>query len=137
VWQPPREGAQRVSSVSPSKENPLGVELEETGGAHVMRFHSAKILSEHTVSEFGTRLLDAIQKIPDPPRLIVSFAGVHFLSSAAVGKLILVLRKIKERGGELKLCDLAPTTLDVFKVTRLLDYFSIHPDLSSALASTW
>jgi anti-sigma B factor antagonist len=124
-----------VSSVSPSKENPLGVELKEKGGAHVMRFHSAKILSETTVTEFGTRLLDAIEKIPDPLRLVVSFAGVYFLSSAGVGKLVLIQRKVKARGGELRLCDLAPTTFEVFKVARLHDFFSIYSDVSSALAS--
>jgi anti-sigma B factor antagonist len=131
----PQEGAQRVASVSPSKENPLGFERQEMGGAQVMRFHAAKILSEQTVSEFGNRLLDVIQEVPDPPRLVVSFAGVYFLSSAGVGKLVLIQRKVKERGGELKLCDLAPTTLEVFKVARLQDYFSIYTDVNSALAS--
>ena len=51
------------------------------------------------------------------------------------GKLILLHRKIKERGGELKLCEIHPTTYDIFRVAHLHDYFDIRTDLNSALAS--
>lgn len=124
-----------MSSQTPSTENPLGVDCQSVNGVQVLRFHNAKILSEHSVSELGNRLLDCLQTTPDPPRMVVSFAGVSFLSSAGVGKLILVQRKIKERGGELKLCDLGPSALDVFKVAHLQDYFAIHTDLNGALSS--
>jgi len=74
-----------------------------------------------------------IDSAPQPPRLIISFEGVSFLSSAALGKLIMVNRRIKERGGELKLCTLAPTTLEVFRVAHLDDYFHIDRDLDTAV----
>jgi anti-anti-sigma factor len=116
-------------------DNFLGVETENILGVTVLRFHNAKILSDRSVFEMGDRLLACLESIEDPPRVAISFKGVNFLSSAGIGKLILVLRKIKERGGELMLCDLDPATLDVFRVAHLLDFFKIYPDLDAALAS--
>jgi anti-sigma B factor antagonist len=114
-------------------ENPLGIESQQVNNALVVRFHNAKILNERSLNEMGNRLMACVEAAPQPPRLAICFDGVNFLSSAALGKLIMVHRKVKERGGELKLCNLSPPTLEVFRVAHLDDYFHIHPDLNSAL----
>jgi anti-anti-sigma factor len=124
-----------MSLPSSSIDNPLGFEAQSLNGVQILRFHNAKILSEQSVNELGNRLLGSLDLCASPPRMAVSFNGISFLSSAAIGKLILLQRKIKERGGELKLCDLNSSTLDVFRVAHLSDYFDIRPDLNSALST--
>jgi anti-sigma B factor antagonist len=124
-----------VSLPSASTDNPLGFEEQLVNGVRVLRFHNARILSEQSVNELGKRLLSSLEACEDPPRMTISFGGVQFLSSAAIGKLILVQRKVKERAGELKLCDMNSSTLDIFRVAHLADYFDIRPDLNSALST--
>jgi anti-sigma B factor antagonist len=123
-----------VTPTTNPPDNPLGVEVQEHDGVRVVRFHGAKILNDRSVHEMGSRLLDAIEQA-GVPRLIVCFDGVNFLSSSAIGKLVTVSRKVKERGGDLRLCNLSPATFEVFRVAHLDDYFHIHPDLNSALGA--
>ncbi|HEV3162854.1 MAG TPA: STAS domain-containing protein [Isosphaeraceae bacterium] len=120
---------------SHTEDNPLGVETQEVNGVHVFRFHNAKILSDHSVQEMGNRLLTCLATISDPPHLAISFEGVQFFSSAAIGKLIMIQRKVKERSGELLLFDVNATTQDAFRVAHLQDYFKFYPDLPAALAA--
>ncbi len=115
-------------------ENPLGIEMERVNDVHVLRFHNAKILNERSVNEMGSRLLACIASSEGPPKIVIRFDSVSFLSSMAIGKLVMVQRKVKERGGELRLCDLKPSTLDIFRVSHLIDYFQIYPDPETALA---
>jgi len=124
-----------MSAPTPPTDNPLGIETSQVNGVQVLRFRNAKILSEQSVRELGDRLMACIDAIPGSPRVAISFDGVNFLSSAGIGKLILLHRKIKERGGELKLCEIHPSTFDIFRVAHLHDYFDIRTDLNSALAS--
>lgn len=116
-------------------DNPLGWERQDVQGISVFRFHNARILSDRSVQELGDRFTAFLSSLDGPPRVVISFQGVTFLSSAALGKLILLQRKVKERGGELKLCDIHPPNLEVFRVAHLNDYFMIYPDLNSALGA--
>ena len=124
-----------MSLPTASTDNPLGFEAQPVNGVQVLRFHQAKILNEQSVSELGNRLFSSLEACGSPPRMAICFGGVSFLSSAAIGKLVFLRRKIKERGGELKLCDLSSSTLDIFRVRALSDYFDIRPDLDSALST--
>ncbi len=126
-------GAPIVPDPTQPSENPLGIVMEQVEDVHVLRFHNAKILNERSVNEMGNRLLDCVSSSEGPPKIVVRFDSVSFLSSMAVGKLVMVQRKVKERGGELKLCDLKPSTLDIFRASRLIDYFEIYPDSETAM----
>jgi anti-anti-sigma factor len=124
-----------VNAPALPSENGLGIESRQVDGVEVVQFHNAKILSENSVRELGDRMMATVDGLPDPPRLAINFDGVNFLSSAAIGKLILVQRKLKSRSGALRLCGLSPTSYDVFRVANLHDYFAISPDVPSAVSS--
>ena len=68
-------------------------------------------------------------------RLVLDFTGVKYLSSAALGKLITLRRKVDQLGGRLKLCEIASETMDVFRIAKLDDYFDICRDQRTALES--
>lgn len=116
-------------------DNPLGIETRQVDGVEVVQFHNAKILSASSVRELGERVMARVDNLADPPRMAIDFDGVNFLSSAAIGKLILVQRKLKARAGKLRLCGLSPASYDVFRVANLHDYFSICTDVPSAVSS--
>jgi anti-anti-sigma factor len=124
-----------VTWSTPPAENTLGIETERIDGVEVLRFQNAKILSDKSVQEMGDRLLACLDTLDDPPRLAISFESVTFLSSAGIGKLIYLHRKVKERGGELLLCDMNRNTEDVFRMAHLADFFRIYPNVGAALAA--
>jgi anti-anti-sigma factor len=65
--------------------------------------------------------------------MILDFGNVRFLSSAVLGLLIRVSKRIYERDGRLKLCNINPKIYEVFKITRLTKTFDIYKDVDSAL----
>ena len=75
-----------------------------TGVTHV-EFIDRNILDEANIQLIGEeigRLIEAEGK----PKLLISFANVDHLSSAALGTLITINNKIKSRGGQLRLADI-------------------------------
>jgi anti-sigma B factor antagonist len=67
--------------------------------------------------------------------LILDFCNVRFLSSAVLGLLIRVSKKVYERDGQLKLCNIDPKIHEIFKITRLNKIFDICQDIEDAFES--
>lgn len=67
-------------------------------------------------------------------KLLLDFAEIEFLSSAALGVLVALKKKVDAAGGRLKLCRLSPDLLEMFRLTRIADLFVIHQDEREALA---
>ena len=56
-----------------------------------------------------------------------------FLSSAALGKLITLNRKLQSAGGKLVLCNIDPQIYEVFEITKLNKLFNIQKEEQAAL----
>ena len=65
--------------------------------------------------------------------LILDFRNVQFLSSAVLGLLIRVSKKVYEGDGQLRLCNIQSKIHEIFKITRLTKIFDIYPDLEGAI----
>ena len=57
------------------------------------------------------------------------------MSSAALGKLIRLDKKVKQAGGQLKLCNICPNIYEVFTITKLNQVYEIHDDERAAIAA--
>jgi anti-sigma B factor antagonist len=81
-------------------------------------------------------LEDSIMPLIDGPvNLVVDFSSVQFLSSAVLGLLIRISKKVNERKGKLKLCGISPRIYEIFKITRLDEIFDIYDDAKKAMLS--
>jgi anti-sigma B factor antagonist len=60
--------------------------------------------------------------------LVLDFSNVEFFSSAVLGLLIKVHKKICERKGHLKLSNVKPDVYKVFEITRLNKVFDISTE---------
>lgn len=105
---------------------------DEQGGVKMVEFLERKILDELTITHIGEQLA-AIVKVTPGIKLLLNFRNVEHLSSAALGMLITQEKEIKEQRGQLKLCNIRPQILEVFKITRLNKLFSIHDTAEAAL----
>ncbi|MBN1395150.1 MAG: STAS domain-containing protein [Pirellulales bacterium] len=100
----------------------------------VVRFRNQKIVEDIYIQELGQELFRLVEA-DGRQRLLLDFAAVDFLSSAALGKLITLDKKMKAHGGTLKLSNIRPEIYEVFAITKLNRLFDIRKDEADALAA--
>jgi anti-sigma B factor antagonist len=110
------------------------LETNDVDDVTVVHFRDQKIIEDLGIQELGQELFHLVEE-EDRQKLVLNFSSVDFLSSAALGKLITLDKKIKARGGALKLCNIRPEIYEVFAITRLNRLFDIREDEADALAA--
>ena len=100
----------------------------------IVEFTNNKILDEGNIAEIGASLNGLIDEA-EGPKLLLDFANVDHLSSAALGMLINANNRVKQRNGQLRLTNIKPQIYEVFMITKLNKLFKIHPTRAEALAS--
>ena len=110
------------------------IDASKTGDVTVVRFNDRKILDEAGILQFGAELFSLVEQ-DNRKSILLNFDGVEILSSAALGKLITLDRKVKSHKGRLKMCNIRPEILDVFVVTKLNKVFDIRDGEAEALAA--
>jgi len=99
-----------------------------------VEFVDRNILDEANIQQIGDEI-SALIDGSTMPKLLINFANVDHLSSAALGTLITINNKMKGRKGQLRLANIDPQIYEVFKITKLDKLFSIHQSTEAALAS--
>lgn len=97
-----------------------------------VHFSDKKIVDSAIIEELGAELVGLVEK-DHMKHLLLNFDSVEFLSSAALNKLIILDRKVKEAGGILRLCCLRAEIREVFTLTRLDRLFDIRKTEADAL----
>jgi anti-sigma B factor antagonist len=110
------------------------VSVVEHKDVRIVEFTHNKILDEANIAEIGQTLTSMIDEV-EYPKLLLDFANVDHLSSAALGMLINANKRIKERNGQLRLANIKPQIHEVFVITKLDKLFRILPNREKALAS--
>lgn len=113
---------------------PSPVAVVNHGPIRIVEFVQSKILDEANIADIGTKVGEVIDAEPRP-RLVLDFRNVDHLSSAALGMLINANNRIREKNGQLRLCDIKRQILEVFTITKLDKLFKILPDRQAAIAS--
>jgi anti-sigma B factor antagonist len=113
---------------------PRRIKTTESGKVTVVTFNDSKIIDESEIQEFGQELYDLVER-DGRKKIILNFANVEFLSSAALGKLIGFDKRVKQHAAELILCNIRPEIYEVFAITKLTKLFVIKEDESDALAA--
>ena len=115
-----------------SEDSRLRVSVED-GVTHI-DFIDRNILDEANIKAIGEDLAQIIES-SENPKLVISFANVDHLSSAALGQLISVNSKVREHSGQLRLSDISPQIYEVFAITKLNKLFEIHETSAKAAGS--
>ena len=108
------------------------ISVKYAGSATVVSFTDERILEEKDINELQESLMSVIESASGKISLILDFGNVRFLSSAVLGLVIRVSRRIYEQEGQLRLCNINPKIYEIFKITRLTKTFDIHTDVESA-----
>jgi len=108
------------------------VDIEEVGDITVATFVDKKILDEGNIQIIGNQLFSLVEE-DGREKIVLDFANVEYLSSAALGKLITMDKKVKSAKGKLRLCSVRPDIYEVFAITKLNKLFDMRDTREQAL----
>ncbi len=110
------------------------LDVREVGDVTVVRFRDNKIIEDINIQELGQELFQLVET-ENRKKLLLNFSTVDFLSSAALGKLITLDKKVRAAAGTLKLSNIRAEIYEVFTITKLNRLFDIKADEADALAA--
>ena len=108
------------------------ISVEYTENATIVTFTDEKILEETDIRALQDSVMSVVEQA-ERVNLILDFCNVRFLSSSVLGLLIRISKKVYERDGQLRLCNINPKIYEIFKITRLTKIFDIYKDIESAV----
>lgn len=106
----------------------------EQEGVTCIEFVDRNILDEANIQQIGEEI-GAIVDASEQPQVLISFENVDHLSSAALGTLITINNKIRNKDGQLRLANIDSQIYEVFVITKLNKLFQIHETSDQALES--
>ena len=108
------------------------LEVEQIGDVTVVNFVDRKILDEQNIQLIGEQLFGLVDQ-DGARKMLLNFGNVEYLSSAALGKLITLNKKVQAAKGKLILCNIDPQIHEVFEITKLDKFFNIQKEEQAAL----
>ena len=100
----------------------------------VVEFLERNILDEAVIQQIGQEIGNLIDESV-APKLLLSFENVDHLSSAALGTLITINNKVRQKDGQLRLANIDPQIYEVFAITKLNKLFQIYDTTDEAIKS--
>ena len=98
----------------------------------VVTFTTTQVLDELNVQQLGEELIDLVEK-RYMVKMVINFENIKFLSSAVLGKLISLNKRIAAEKGRLAFCCIREDILQVFHITRLDKLIPILDSESDAI----
>ena len=108
------------------------LDVQEVNDVTVAKFVDRKILDEGNIQVIGNQLFGLVDE-DHRQKIVLDFSNVEYLSSAALGKLITMDKKVRSIGGKLRLCNIRADILEIFKITRLDKLFVIKENQEKAV----
>ena len=94
----------------------------------LVHFTGPKVmLDEEAAQQVAEKLLKLADRLAGRT-LLLSFAGVTYLTSTLLGKLMALHKRAQTAGGRLALRDLRPEVYELFQVTRLHTVLDVLPE---------
>jgi anti-sigma B factor antagonist len=106
--------------------------VEHIGDVTVVNFVDPKILDGQNIQIIGEQLFSLVDE-EGWRKILLNFGNVEYLSSAALGKLITLNKKLQQAGGKLILCNIDAQIHEAFEVTKLDKFFKIMKEEQQAL----
>ncbi len=107
------------------------VNCSKEGGIGVVKVSDS--LTAATVEMFRDQLRSWQEAESDVLNYVIDLGEVDFMDSAGLGTLIAVLKRITERGGDMKIACLQKKPRMVFEITRAYKVFEIYESVEEAV----
>jgi anti-sigma B factor antagonist len=107
--------------------------ITSNGKVRTVAFTAEKLVDELKIRDAGQELLGVLNTREGEDKILLDFRSVQFLSSSALGVLLRFYKRCREVKVRVKLCNIAPDILQIFKITNLTKVFEIHKTEEDAL----
>lgn len=105
---------------------------EECGVTVVALGPEYENLDEPLLERLRTAILEAADRA-EPPRLVLDLSHTKFFGSAFIEILLEAWKRMRNRGGVLCLCGVAPYCAQVLRVTQLDRLWAMYPTREKAV----
>jgi anti-sigma B factor antagonist len=117
-----------------SKHSSHWLEREDIGDVTVVRLKTPKRLDEEVIRDVFEPVYSLVSEV-GRKQLVLNLAAVEQFPSVAVGKLVLLNRKVQAVDGRLAVCGLTPAVRQSLESTHLLDLFTSYETEEEAVKS--
>jgi anti-anti-sigma factor len=70
-----------------------------------------------------------------PELILLNFSDVDYINSTGIALIVSLLARARKAKRRLLACGLSDHYVEIFQITRLVDFMNVFPDEKSALAS--
>ena len=106
--------------------------IQRQDSVAIVSFVTSRILDQSNVQQLGEEF-DALVDQFHLDKIILNFENVSYMSSAVMGKLVALLKKVKGSGGKLRLCNIESSIYEIFEIMRFDKMFEISPSVDDAV----
>src|SRR5262245_45337276 len=126
--------------MSEMQTRPRLVEHDLHSGVLVLTIQTQQIEGEEIAAELRQQLTEAVEGY-DLAKVVIDLQHIQYISSVALSPLLGLRKKLRERNGQIIICNLSRSVGDVFYATKLVsssgDFaapFEMAPDVPTAVA---
>ena len=120
--------------MTPSEFVPRYLSLDRRDGLVVARIRVATLTEDMNLEQFGHELFALVEQM-GCRKLVVDMQEVLMVTSAGLGKMIALHRKMHRLEGAVSFCHVQPAVEDVLRTSRLITYLKVQPDVDAAVLS--
>ncbi len=108
------------------------LEVQMIDNIAVVSITAGRILDDQVITKFGDELKQLVEQAGHK-LILLNFSKVEYLSSAALGKLVVLRRLVEGVKGKLALSNIDDSIFEAFKITGFDRIFNIFPDEQEGL----
>jgi anti-sigma B factor antagonist len=110
------------------------LEREDLGGVTVVRLKPARVVDDDTTRAVFDPIYGLVAAV-GRNNLALNLGAAEYLSSLALGKLVVLNRKVQAGNGRLALCQVSPAVESSLESTHLKPLFNIYATEQEAVQS--
>lgn len=113
---------------------PKYLRLQQKDDAVVVSISVDMLTEDVNLEQFGHELFALVEQF-GCRRIVVDLHEVRLVTSAGLGKMITLHRKMHRHDGSVVFCRVQSAVEEVLRTSRLITYLQVAPDVESALAA--
>ena len=106
--------------------------IRRANGVAIVSFLTPYLQTEEVITNVGAELFKLVEE-EGFTKILLSFDGVRFVSSAMLAEVIKLHKALSKSKGRLRLCSLDPTVREVLRVSQLDRLLEVFDDEAAAL----
>ena len=111
----------------------MALTIEDKEDVVVVSFQDMKILDQTQIDKIGREFKELTLQASADHKLLLNFDRVKFMSSSMIGQIMLLAKMCKKDKVTLKLCNICPNIMEVFKLMGLRKVLDIYKTEEDAL----